>query len=737
MATLGSGSVYARASRQGDEDSVSMLSHVDLSPEQPQYVEFQADDGQKSSSDDEMSGRLPTWHLTSTRPRVSMPPENRRASRPTMGFSVFGNDVEPETVYQEQVAWANSTRFKSQPPAYSNPQMAQTVSLSTTNGGPPISHKYFRQPRHMLEPWTTGLWIRFPWSGFGALILITLLTVASATVLLTSHGTSPEEWRVGNDNAQPHVYVSIFEMIMNFLILFALTQGVVIRFWRQLLHGAMLDSIHDTYDSIHLWSAIKRVVRLKFNLVALACILASISFARGPLFQRALILTKDEQKDVRGVLDLSIAPYPLISFFENKQPDPRRKGDMSSIFSNVIKGLIAGDSLPYEQPSSCGEFCTSDIKAYTFQAKCHSTVQNIDIHTTMRECDSCTTDQCTSDCRLRQQAGLSATFFSIGYEKTDKQLVLTSAHKDKTSCSGEVTFQRCILTETMADMAIVLTNGTIDQRSDARLSQFYNETIPANGSFINSYWPIAFNALFPSVVVNVTAPEGSRELEYSRCLQLGVSNLAGSPDAASCSNWTLSPALEFHDPSITFAGEYDTNAKEDPLCGLSWNDPMPSMISTMQSLAFRTTVAMATAPDSVFAPSLTNRPLMDVRSTWTQRISATGSHTLYLYHASPLLVALGIVVSLMGVAAVAPLYWGFWEMGRKVSLNPLEIARAFGAPMMEGLDGNTTPDMMMVERGSTCVKYGALDRYGEGKQLRVEQTERCNIRTPWQGEIFG
>jgi hypothetical protein len=67
--------------------------------------------------------------------------------------------------------------------------------------------------------------------------LICTVTGASAGILLASHGMSMDDWRIRNDNAQPHVYISVFEMMMNFLILFALAEGVVVRFWRQLLHG--------------------------------------------------------------------------------------------------------------------------------------------------------------------------------------------------------------------------------------------------------------------------------------------------------------------------------------------------------------------------------------------------------------------------------------------------------------------------------------------------------------------
>jgi len=108
-----------------------------------------------------------------------------------------------------------------------------------------------------------------------------------------------------------------------------------------------------------------------------------------------------------------------------------------------------------------------------------------------------------------------------------------------------------------------------------------------------------------------------------------------------------------------------------------------------------------------------------------------------VYRTSPPLLALGIVLSVIGVAAVIPLYSGFWELGRKATLNPLEIARAFGAPMLEGIDGNATPEMVVFERGGMSVRYGALERYGDGKRLRVEEMTRATVRMPWRGEVLG
>ncbi|KAF1962274.1 hypothetical protein CC80DRAFT_588845 [Byssothecium circinans] len=377
-------------------------------------------------SEDSAINRPPSWIISAIHLQESLPPQSLAAKVPTpepspgMRPSIFGTRNFPQEPYQESVAWANSTNFVRNSSANITSPPDQNPTCEAFHGhtrGPSVftlrehdmnhprkdSRQYFRHPRRILEPWKMGIWRRFPARGFGALLMIVLLTGASAGIILSSHGRAIDEWKIGRDNAQASVYISVFEMIMNFLTLSALVDGMVMKYWRQMLHGTTLSAMHDTFLSVQLWPAIKRVATLRFNKVAIACVFSSLSFLRGPLFQRSL---------------------------------------------------------------------------------------------------------------------------------------------------------------------------------------------------------------------------------------------------------TFSP-------------------------------------------------------------------------------------TTKTYTISPGPLAVGISLSISSVIATIPLYYGYWELGRTVSLNPLELAKAFGAPLLRGLDGNATPEMITVERGGMSIKYGALERYGEGKDLRVEEMSRTTVRTPWEGEIFG
>lgn len=112
-------------------------------------------------------------------------------------------------------------------------------------------------------------------------------------------------------------------------------------------------------------------------------------------------------------------------------------------------------------------------------------------------------------------------------------------------------------------------------------------------------------------------------------------------------------------------------------------------------------------------------------------LSTTNDTSTYGLSIPPL--ALGTLLSYASIIAIVPLYSNFSTLGRTVSLHPLEIARAFGSPLFDGLDGNIGARDIELERGHVRIRYGAVETNGEEKILRVGELGR-EIR---EGEIFG
>ena len=73
-----------------------------------------------------------------------------------------------------------------------------------------------------------------------------------------------------------------------------------------------------------------------------------------------------------------------------------------------------------------------------------------------------------------------------------------------------------------------------------------------------------------------------------------------------------------------------------------------------------------------------------------------------------------VAATITCVLLVLPVYWGFWELGRKVSLNPFEIAHAFRSPVVGHASTAVTEDLMR-EVGHNNIRYGPVlsgDGYG-------------------------
>lgn len=169
------GSAYLRASGTIEEDTISMLSAPELTS---QYHVYHPDHSRNSSnSSEDSTANRASWSLSPTHLQQSLPPlppASGPSPSPHMRPSIFGNRAALESPYQEPVAWANSTHFRSTSAEEPKPEARAAVFVVSENVLPPPkeTRQYFRHPRHIPEPWKAGFWLRFPRLGFGALFLV-------------------------------------------------------------------------------------------------------------------------------------------------------------------------------------------------------------------------------------------------------------------------------------------------------------------------------------------------------------------------------------------------------------------------------------------------------------------------------------------------------------------------------------------------------------------------------------
>ncbi|KAF2817536.1 uncharacterized protein BDZ99DRAFT_470525 [Mytilinidion resinicola] len=674
--------------------------------------------------------------------QVSLLPQQHGSSTHGTEASLFESRAVLNRPYEEPVAYQNVTPFG---PAQEHGPKPDYEAIAynahdTRETRPPSygSQQHLRRPRRVMDAWRPGHIMRFPVWGFGALLGVIAFTGASLGILLASDGDRVSKWQV--NNIQPSVYLSGFSLIMDSLAAFALAEGLTVRFWTQAMRGVFISVLYDIFESGWLSGALRCAIRLRFNMVAVACLLAAVSTTRGPFFQRASTVTND-LLPTSGTIDIQMASNPLIDYFESATTDQQIRGSFTPELSALVRNFSAGAPFPHESPG-CGDICTATAKGIGFNVTCTTSEQSFDLTSLPESCKTCTDKTCRSHCKNLAAQDYNFNFFSVGYNTSDDQsLTLFTTFKTEPNCAGTIQTHTCSLTQGTVTYPITLTNNTISrQNSHENLtnqtsSESFNTTNSLDPKFITKYWPTLFSTLFPPIAVNVSIREDFGAQLYTKCAA-APSNAWAEPssNASSCSG-TTPPFLQdlgirYATPSLDASG----NAAGD-VCNATFRDPMPDLVDGLQELAFRISLAMALANSTAFLPGMSAAQVDDARKGWAQRVDYHGWETATVFHTNGTYVALGVIASLLGVLATLPLYNQWWELGRRVSLNPLEVGRAFGAPVLDGLDGNAGAARVVAEQGDKVVRYGVVERYGAEKKLRIEAAG--STRAPWQNEVFG
>lgn len=107
-----------------------------------------------------------------------------------------------------------------------------------------------------------------------------------------------------------------------------------------------------------------------------------------------------------------------------------------------------------------------------------------------------------------------------------------------------------------------------------------------------------------------------------------------------------------------------------------------------------------TQPEVIF-PNLAT-----VNRTLQQEVEITKFFTVTVYATHPGWLAGAFAVIVLACLSIIPTYWGWWHLGRPVSMSVLEIAKAFDAPLLRDLDPNGSAEEHLRIVGRTRVRYG-------------------------------
>jgi hypothetical protein len=151
-------------------------------------------------------------------------------------------------------------------------------------------------------------------------------------------------------------------------------------------------------------------------------------------------------------------------------------------------------------------------------------------------------------------------------------------------------------------------------------------------------------------------------------------------------------------------------------CDCSFHDSLSTLVSSVNQLAFLTATNQTIPQQGI--PTAGNKTTVvgiedNTVATYTALPDSLQISDVIHYKTAYLYLGLGVGSTVLCMLLILPAFWRYGELGRPVTLGPMEIASAFRAPMLEtGRDGDEAArnlDELIEKVGHRRVQYGVVD----------------------------
>ena len=470
-----------------------------------------------------------------------------------------------------------------------------------------------------------------PWLAMSAILLAIVCTIASAIVIVVSNNQPVSSWRV-----QPAVLLAIISSTSNLTLAFALSSANTITWWRNALHGTTISQLYYIWNPIRHWRSLKSAISssVDYRKIFFTTIIVSIAnLATAPLFQRASYVRNGLiAKNI--TFEASMAEWLPTSYIG--EVDYAAPGNMISAdaWKSVSSQWNANTTIivPSYPDSYCNGRCEGNIRATGLITNCSSITRFVDLSKPLNNGTAVFNTNVTrgEDYNHIPTLTLIATY---------------SVAADNNTCMATIVDETCDVKVASVQYPVIVENQTIT---------FDSDKYPNIGE-LEAYAGDSPNA-------SLGDPTGP---------------LAGLGWSFSDSWSTLSGLFQFLDPNTNITSyflltanppvsiQYIITSKEENntafTCAITFNRPTDDIIKSFRQLMFRAGLYLAAANDTHNISMVQTTPVLVYQSDYSW---------------------FGVAITVMAIATFSCLipHWGWWELGREVSLNPIETAKAFNVP---------------------------------------------------------
>ncbi|KAG9853191.1 hypothetical protein KCU98_g3214, partial [Aureobasidium melanogenum] len=593
--------------------------------------------------------------------------------------------------------------------------------------------------------WRTGLRARFPWNGAIALFTIILCANSSLIVLLVSDGKKQKHWA---EKIGPSVLLSAFNGIANICFGVAIANGVAITWWRKALKGATIKELHRSWQFS---SSIKDVVLYGryFNFIALAALAAKLTIIDGILLQKAA-----------GVISGPDSPrkIPVHLYLNDTMPFTAnigdRSGDVSSLidwFSADVDSWSRNSGLLPNWSVDCDGVCLLDVNGTGFGFDCQSEQIPIDYGAVeFRNAVVLSQSNDTSTFNATVSTLFDITFEAIygatGVDGDFSRIVMnmtttnaTSTDNDSPSCPGTLTRHNCVLRPAVIKYPVTVEANMFSDQPQGSSMTYSNMYLGYNTTSFGGQVEYTDNGINyylddfqQAEITNTSSYDPSRHqlrnfsvVKYTDVLEdhltlAGDSRTVVGGFANVFNRYFAGSSSMRYQPSLGFVLNQNGSAEVTPFtpkrndsstgCDYQYRDPLDYVIREINLLMFAVTLD----PWS-YNMEQTNVSYDTSATQYAYSIHYKTNHGFMWGALASILVC---------VLCVIPSYWGYWQLGRDVTLGPFEIANAFRAPVLDHpAVANAGVKDLIREVGQREVKYGAMVDNEASGRLAIAEPE--------------
>ncbi|KAI9808889.1 MAG: hypothetical protein M1827_007164 [Pycnora praestabilis] len=544
--------------------------------------------------------------------------------------------------------------------------------------------------------WTPGFFNRLPWNGVLALTAVICCAIASAVILVVSDGQPLSNWTV-----QPTVWLALVSAVGNSMIVFALQEGVRIAWWRKALKGGTINDLHRQWDFGHsLFASV--FAGTHFNVVALASIAATLIVVDGPLFQRASTVVNQNVTTSVSLSAQVAQTFPTEYYTGIVTGRVTQVSVMAPDFAQVIQDFSLRTPMKPDI-SGCQGTCFTTIRAMGLSANCSVNVTSIDYGAELNEqpLPNGSFPEDFFDAHTTFAVDVSNEFLG-GYDAADNTsatILMTITYSNTTgngdSCPGDLLINTCDLAPAIVEYPIMIHNGTVTLQSTE-------------------------NPKYAVASLETVADTGHGEVHLGG-IQLAAYNQYASTASVAFGGgvgWIVEMMGSLPSQYV----ELDASNWQDTGCNYTFQDPTNDLLASMNEIMFRTAISAANYPNQT-SPKNQTLPA-------TQILSETvfQSHFRFLGGAMAVMFVVVCIISIT--------FYGWWELGRNVTLDPIVTAKAFNAPLLYGSTSNASVKQLLRDVGNREVKYGEVMIYGDkqtlmpGDEGRVVGARRLELANP-------